>query len=710
MSAEVARDRVLLCALTLASLAVQIPFLGRGLSRLDEGSILAIADALNRGEVLYRDRATFIAPVIYEGMALLAAWFGSSLWVGRIVQALVFSACTLLVYRVLREFADWKWAMGSALAFLAVKPLAFPLWTIPNYSQWATLVTLTALLCGLCFLRTRDLRWLAASGFAVGIAGVTKQTGAGIIGIALASTVALDALLARPQTAVQRTRALLARGALLFASALPPIACFAIYYAVNGALPDAVDRAVLGLLDYSGALGVPLPDLSIWSTDPAVLGPKSFIYFPTAVLALAWQGGLNLYSTGTALAVECAVKLAYYGPVLAGLAALVPLRGLAGADRQPALRIGFVALLAMLAYWSASFRADWTHLMSVAPELILLCAVVLHDLAQRARPFAWLAVLVCGAWLIGGALVGVAALSAYATPVRTARGELRVTPAEASSTRAVLDWAEAQPQESRVAFLPTQPLFYSLAERPIPSPFDLLIPAYFRDGDDETLAADLEDVDQIVYDPNAMPTIDASLSEFAPRSAAVLAERFGFVRALSPTAYLLETLPRSARQVAGGTLVVDLFDRVASGAGIAKPDRSENAHWVMYRVLAATLRKQDARSCFSIAHRVGPDEWLSFVPLLPPQAWGGANSPDALQRGRFSVALQEKRVDAQSLYAESRAAGDPIVPAAVSLHDFAGRDVTLQLCVSRLVGDPARAAVLGFGEARILRGDYAVGS
>ena len=81
-------DRAALVALGLLSVGLQLPFLARGISRLDEGSILTIAQALGEGSVLYRDHATFVGPVIYELMALLLE-HGGGLLVGRLLQALV---------------------------------------------------------------------------------------------------------------------------------------------------------------------------------------------------------------------------------------------------------------------------------------------------------------------------------------------------------------------------------------------------------------------------------------------------------------------------------------------------------------------------------------------------------------------------------------------------------------------------------------------
>ncbi len=80
-----ARDRRTAAALALVAILVQIPFLERGISFYDEGSILAIADGLRSGETLYHDRVTTIAPLTFELMGALFGLFGPSFLVGRLL-------------------------------------------------------------------------------------------------------------------------------------------------------------------------------------------------------------------------------------------------------------------------------------------------------------------------------------------------------------------------------------------------------------------------------------------------------------------------------------------------------------------------------------------------------------------------------------------------------------------------------------------------
>jgi hypothetical protein len=68
-----ARELGLTLAVAGATLLVQLPIFDRGIFLLDEGYMLQLADAINRGKVLYRD-VNVDAP--FPGaFYLLAAWF-----------------------------------------------------------------------------------------------------------------------------------------------------------------------------------------------------------------------------------------------------------------------------------------------------------------------------------------------------------------------------------------------------------------------------------------------------------------------------------------------------------------------------------------------------------------------------------------------------------------------------------------------------------
>ena len=73
----------------------------------------------------------------------------------------------------------------------------------------------------------------------------------------MAAAVALDAWLSRDERPLARIALIAKRGGLLAFAAFLPLAAFAIYYAARGNLAHALDRAVMGLLSYSGTMSVP---------------------------------------------------------------------------------------------------------------------------------------------------------------------------------------------------------------------------------------------------------------------------------------------------------------------------------------------------------------------------------------------------------------------------------------------------------------------
>ena len=105
--------------LALILVTLQLPFLGRGVSFYDEGSILAIAEGLSHGDALYRDRVTNMGPLVYEMMGLLMRLFGPDILLGRVLQGFVFIGCGLAIYQILRDLGSARAAWLGTFAWFA---------------------------------------------------------------------------------------------------------------------------------------------------------------------------------------------------------------------------------------------------------------------------------------------------------------------------------------------------------------------------------------------------------------------------------------------------------------------------------------------------------------------------------------------------------------------------------------------------------------
>ncbi|MEW6268638.1 MAG: hypothetical protein AB1689_04995, partial [Thermodesulfobacteriota bacterium] len=138
-------DGWLTAGVFVAALLFQLPIRTRWLALLDEGYILAIADDVNRGQVLYRD-VTIDAP--FPGaFHLLALWFrfaGASIASSRWLATIAFAAYAAALFRVSREVLPRAWALGLAVVVLCYRVWAFPHWQIYSYSMIAATLAVAA--------------------------------------------------------------------------------------------------------------------------------------------------------------------------------------------------------------------------------------------------------------------------------------------------------------------------------------------------------------------------------------------------------------------------------------------------------------------------------------------------------------------------------------------------------------------------------------
>ena len=688
--------------LALASLALQIPFLLRGISHLDEGLVLAIADSLHHGERLYLDRLTPFAPLLFEMLARIFDVFGASLLAARCLQALVFTGCILLIHSILARIVGPRWAFVGAVAAFAIKPLAFPFWTIVNYSQLAMLLCLACVRLTLAFVSDQRMIWLLAAGVAAGTAGMTKQN----LGLYVCVVLGLVVIADWAYAAGHRFETLWKRSVVLVAGVSLPIAVTVIHRASLGTLAGFIERAVLGILHLPGLYLLPLPGLEFWALRPDELGTTAFAYFPVSLVHQSWQGELNFYSRPTVLVIEHVVKAIYYVPLVvlvAGSIALV--RGwLRGIPRAEWSSLALILAFAAMGYASMLYRPDWIHLMNVYPALLLACVVVLERSARQARRMNWACLLLLVAWLGAGAFTSFSIFSTYRDPVDTPRGQILLPTLEAREVRLVVEDIESQPVEARILVFPAQPVFYFLADRRIPVAFEQIMPGVLLEGDDQRLADALKGIDRFVYNPHVFPTVPIPVTAYAPQMAAVLARDFRVEGVVSESAIALVPRREPARR---DEVVTDLWPSldapgVAPGQIPGRPPlRQENAVWLMYRVLAAPVTR--GRSCFDLRHRVGSGEALSVIPVFHPQLWTEQGS--GAERALFSILVTDGTRPPRRIFAQELSARVPGPPLRLALDRFDGREVELHLCTARPPGarTGGKSLPVGWAEPKIVR-------
>jgi hypothetical protein len=672
--------------LLLLAIAVQAPFFARGLSLLDEGTVAATADALARGETLYRDRVTIIAPLVYELLAAGYRAFGAHVAVGRALQAAVFASCVLLAFAVLRRAAGERWAFAGALLLLALKPLGFFSWTIANYSPLGLLALLLALAALARWLETRRRRDLALVGIASGLVFVAKQNLAAVAAFAVGGAV-LAAWWAAPP---RRPRRLAAEAGVLAAAAAVPLVAAALHYASHGALRPAVAQLVTRMPAFADAWLIPFPPLLPWQASDPDAGLRIFAFLPQPVVELALAGGLGHATPAALRAAEWGVKACYALPLAA--IGLLCARWLGDARRRAERTLGLAcALFAAGAYASMVYRPDWAHLMNVWP--LLHVAIVAAVAAERGRVRAVFAGTAAFVWL-ALALAAAGALAALDwETLRTPRGTLRVSASLAPAARALLAWDAARPAAERIAYLPAVPGLHFLTARPLPLAVDALLPGTFGPDDEERMLAQLASVERIVFDEKALPGVRADAVDAAPRLARALAAEFRFERVVAPGFY---AFARARPAAAGPRERLDLAAGARPGATLE--------HWLFQRVLAWQLAQPGDGGCVESAWRAAPGDRVVAAPLAHPALWA---SPHA---AAFAFELSVLGPDGAAVAARSETlpAGPPAEPWRVPVELPEGAEAAVRLC-ARLVARAEAAqhagkSSAGWAEPHVERG------
>jgi len=667
-------------ALGLVSLLIQVPFLSRGLSVHDEGHVLAIADAIFSGDVLYRDRMTSIGPLTYELLALVFRWFGPSFLAGRILQMLAFSGCVMLGYAILRRVvSEWAALLGAA-ALIALKPIAFQTWTMLNYSQVAMLLALAALLLELRFIERRRLLWLAASGAAAGLSLLAKLNFGAVIGLTLGVGVALD-WLNQPNRSYG---ALLERGLVLLVGSISPLAIAWAMYASQGAAAAFFEQSVVLVAIQRVDYWVPLPGLGLWA-GPDGPGMNAFTYFPGPLFNLGWHGVLRFSSVPLVLLIEVFVKLTYYVPVLlliTGIVQSLRTRVFRSESSSWSFRL-LVLVFGGGIYASMLHRADWSHLMNVYPALILLCTTVLAHAIRPLRGLQRAGAFLCVAWILAGLAMTTAVLAAYRTPVDTAYGRILATPSRAAEVKRVLAYLEDQPAQEKILVLRGESMYYFLSQRRIPGPRDMLPPGLTQAGDDAQLAAWVSKLDQILYNPAESSLIPLPLGEYAPLTATAIARGFRIEQQLTASALVLRR-----REGVRQEPLLDLWEQLPNLQGI------QREHWIVYRVLSPA-RRVNGEGCFRVPHLAGTGESLSVLPLFHPDSWLG----DQKRSARFEITIREASGE-RVLHSETDEPGLPPEPLRLPLDEFAGRPIEIRFCIR----DAAPGTRAGWAEPEVVRG------
>ena len=475
-------DAVTTAAVAALALVVQIPILDRSVVWVDEGQLLAIADRLRHGDVLYRDVYTGIFPGIYYLTALLLDVFGEDVVVTRWAQAVVNALTAVCLWRIGLRAMEPAWAAVAPLLYMVLVAVDFPGLSMFNYSPLALLFGLGALLFLLRQLQSARMADGVAAGVLLGACGLVKQNFGALAVAALMLGFAWGrkgAPLGR-RSVMTGLLPMLASGAALAVAAAAGLAA-------AGAFPEFV-RATVGTLWESqfavDAFSYPIPP--IFGSHPSDDGTFVFVYTPAALFNYLMRGEEIFGVSMSPLVLGAAIRLAYGGALvtlLAGAALLWLERRAGTPERRGATRA--VVVFAGLLFLGIFPSAVWSHLAFVLPPVLVVLGVVgdrtwqalarRRATAARAWATAWALVLLVG--LAVGAHIARDLGRWYPVPLGLARASLYVAPAQrrllVGGTRFIERCAEP---EDPVFVAPDLPLLYFVTDRRNPTPYDLVIP------------------------------------------------------------------------------------------------------------------------------------------------------------------------------------------------------------------------------------------
>jgi hypothetical protein len=676
---------------------------------LDEGYILAIADDINRGKVLYRD--IYIDAPFPGAFYLLAGWFrlvGTSILASRPLVVAAFTILVICVTRIASVLLPRAGALAVAVVLVCYRVWAFPHWQVYNYSPIAAAILTLAVMLLLGWIQRPVRAFLVIAGVLAGVGILCKQDyGLGVTG-ALGLFLLVQPMLGAPAGGQARPQ-----GRRL-GNVLP-----ALQFTVGVAL---VLGPALGLLAWAGALGglveqaivVPLrgatqfvayprlPALRpLLSQDPQIRAQLEN-YFPSILLTLRRDELMASWLWRETSVWDVGLKVIFYLPLLSfALAAVCWLGAAVVRARRGTVALDDVRRLLLLAWLGGFLLAfnrprDWVHLMMIYPPVIVSVAVLVADGLRRApraiRIPARAGLSLAVALLIAASLdVAGTMRRTFTWPLESPRAGVRVDVHNGPLVDDVLAWIAANaPPGEPVSVYPIQPMIAFLAGREVAANFQVIWPVQGGDRD-RRIIADLERrrPHAIVYSLSGWGHL-GSFRDNAPALWRYLVEHYEIERTFSRELWgsLFCGLVRRETPATGQPLL----DAFAASPEVVR------RQWPFADVVAARvgtaaaphpaavrLHVPEAGGVFAFRFGINPDRWL-WSP-------GGPFTFEVTVDGRTELrtTLDPARRLEDRRWVEGR----------IDLRALAGRDVTVALAVTSPLPPPGEPDVAGWSEIRM---------
>jgi len=384
--------------------ALSFWYADRGLPLHDEGAQLTAAAKILRGGIFYRDIDAYPFPAAAYTLAGAMAVFGEHLSVARGLAGLLFCASLLALYAAARSVLRPAGAALFGLSLLSFKFLGWPAFSVYIYSDFAFAFACGALALLLHHRFEGPTGRLLLAGVLTGVSITAKQSLGLYLALAAGAALAFPGLLGVDPASPRRAREVVRFGL----GVAVPVALMGAYFASEGLLGALLHSGLLRpFTGYLPTSSIPFHVPLAWWQLGAMSSETLATYAPLepwSMLMRAQLPGEGLYPAYW-FALELALRMVYPSiPLAVAWAAVGRLRSRsAGARVAPGVRITLLAWLCLAFVASAFPRADWFHVISVYPVVLLL-------LLALVPPRVWAVRLGAGVLVVLLLLSGVLAL------------------------------------------------------------------------------------------------------------------------------------------------------------------------------------------------------------------------------------------------------------------------------------------------------------
>lgn len=467
----------------------------RGIVMAEEGQILAEAESMTTGAVLYRDIDCFVTPGVWYLTALVLELAGPDLNATRVVMVALFMAMAVLVYLIAATVTTSGYALVAVVALFVLRALAFPAGSFIFYTDFALFFAMLAIHALLLADERDGGRLYLVAGTACALTILFEQS----IGAAVTIASAVHVLVHD-----RRPRAVLAG----ISPIVLVLSAVGLYFLAAGALPALVHGLVSAPLagsyeeyrpTYLGAFSLSARPIDLFHHLPTLFFDVSSSRSTGAAIPF-------LFASSRTLAV-----LAYLVAPLTAAAVLIRV-----IRRRAITRTELLLCLGASTTFLAAFPTpDFSHLAQALIGFVPLVAHLVFTSRFRSAT--------AGAGLIAlGATVALTVTLLANMPHNTAldhpRARLYLRPASHAALTRTLAWIEELvPPAEKIAVIPREAMYYYLSGRPIPHRHTIMLARDLRPdaGWEAARRLDAAGVDWLVVTRSGLPGLDP-VAAYAP--------------------------------------------------------------------------------------------------------------------------------------------------------------------------------------------------